>query len=53
MVLFVALYESPDLPTIRPDEIRLLEDAIRQFCTNIAFIELDERRQRDLNPQLV
>jgi hypothetical protein len=53
MVLFVALYESPELPTIRPDEIRLLEDAIRQFCTNIAFIELDERRQRDLNPQLM
>jgi len=48
MVLFLGLYESQDLPTIRPDELRLLEDALQKLVTHLAFLELDERRQQDI-----
>jgi hypothetical protein len=48
MVLFLGLYESQDLPTIRPDELRLLEDALQKLVTHLAFLELDERRQQEI-----
>lgn len=49
MVLFLGLYESQDLPTIRPDELRLLENALQRLVTQLAFLELDERRHEKIS----
>ena len=44
MSSFVAVHESADLPALRPDEVRLLQDATHQLSVSLAFLELDALR---------
>lgn len=45
LVGFVAVVESSDIPSIRPDEIRLTERAIQELLSNLAFLELEKFKQ--------
>jgi hypothetical protein len=45
LIGFVGVQESPKLPTLRPDEIRLIDKVVRQCATHIALLELDELRK--------
>jgi hypothetical protein len=50
LIGFVALIESSDLPSIRPDEIRLTESAIQQLVSNLAFLELARLNRLNTSP---
>ena len=45
LIGFVGVQDSSQLPTLRPDEIRLVEKVVRQCATHIALLELDELRK--------
>ena len=45
LIGFVGVQESSKLPTLRPDEIRLIDKVVRQCATHIALLELDELRK--------
>lgn len=47
LVGFVAIAESPEIPAIRPDEIRLMQRAIQQLLDNLAFLELEALKRGD------
>lgn len=44
LIGFVGIQDSTTLPTLRPDEIRLIEKVVRQSSTHVALLELDELR---------
>lgn len=45
LIGFVGVPDSSQLPTLRPDEIRLVEKVVRQCATHIALLELDGFRK--------
>jgi len=45
LIGFVGVQESSKLPTLRPDEIRLIDKVVRQCATHIALLELDGLRK--------
>ena len=52
LIGFVGVQESSKLPTLRPDEIRLIDKVVRQCATHIALLELDGLRKAQ-NPSTV
>jgi hypothetical protein len=44
LIGFVGIQDSTTLPTLRPDEISLIEKVVRQSSTHVALLELDELR---------
>lgn len=53
LIGFVGVAESAKLPTLRPDEIRLIEKVVRQCATHIALLELDEFRKAQNLPAVM